>query len=97
MLAIPWPTVILTDEEVQRKREMIMKRKEEEALKESLKPKLSEEQLRVIETLLEAHRKTYDETYSDFTQFRVSFALALILFQLRMGRHLLVKLSATTP
>ncbi|XP_039203679.1 vitamin D3 receptor [Crotalus tigris] len=61
---------ILTDEEVQRKREMIMKRKEEEALKESLKPKLLEEQQRVIETLLEAHRKTYDPTYSDFTQFR---------------------------
>ncbi|KAL7989816.1 hypothetical protein Chor_012482 [Crotalus horridus] len=49
---------------------MIMKRKEEEALKESLKPKLLEEQQRVIETLLEAHRKTYDPTYSDFTQFR---------------------------
>ncbi|XP_048347753.1 vitamin D3 receptor isoform X2 [Sphaerodactylus townsendi] len=61
---------ILTDEEVQRKREMIMKRKEEEALKESLKPKLSEEQLHVIEILLEAHRKTYDESYSDFAQFR---------------------------
>ncbi|XP_077185089.1 vitamin D3 receptor [Paroedura picta] len=61
---------ILTDEEVQRKRDMIMKRKEEEALKESLKPKLSEEQLRVIEILLEAHHKTYDETYSDFAQFR---------------------------
>ncbi|XP_063149874.1 vitamin D3 receptor isoform X1 [Candoia aspera] len=61
---------ILTDEEVQRKREMIMKRKEEEAHKESLKPKLQEEQQRVIEILLEAHRKTYDPTYSDFTQFR---------------------------
>ncbi|XP_066471380.1 vitamin D3 receptor [Tiliqua scincoides] len=61
---------ILTDEEVQRKREMIMKRKEEEALKESLKPKLLEEQQRVIEILLEAHRKTYDHTYSDFGQFR---------------------------
>uniref|UniRef100_A0A8C8S8Z5 Vitamin D receptor n=1 Tax=Pelusios castaneus TaxID=367368 RepID=A0A8C8S8Z5_9SAUR len=61
---------ILTDEEVQRKREMIMKRKEEEALKESMKPKLSEEQQRVIDILLEAHRKTYDPTYSDFTQFR---------------------------
>uniref|UniRef100_A0A8C4WD95 Vitamin D receptor n=1 Tax=Gopherus evgoodei TaxID=1825980 RepID=A0A8C4WD95_9SAUR len=63
---------ILTDEEVQRKREMITKRKEEEALKESMKPKLSEEQQRVIDILLEAHRKTYDPTYSDFTQFRVS-------------------------
>ncbi|XP_025068054.1 vitamin D3 receptor [Alligator sinensis] len=62
--------VILTDEEVQRKREMIMKRKEEEALKESMKPKLSEEQQNVIDILLEAHRKTYDPTYSDFTQFR---------------------------
>ncbi|KAL8163947.1 UNVERIFIED_CONTAM: hypothetical protein K2H54_041721 [Gekko kuhli] len=70
VLDIFCPTVILTDEEVQRKREMIMKRKEEEALKESLKPKLSEEQLRVIESLLEAHRKTYDESYSDFAQFR---------------------------
>lgn len=79
MLDIFWPTVILTDEEVQRKREMIMKRKEEEALKESLKPKLSEEQLRVIEVLLEAHRKTYDETYSEFSKFRVSFRV-LFLF-----------------
>ncbi|NWX75837.1 VDR protein, partial [Alca torda] len=61
---------ILTDEEVQRKREMILKRKEEEALKESLKPKLSEEQQKVIDILLEAHHKTYDPTYSDFTKFR---------------------------
>ncbi|NXN26458.1 VDR protein, partial [Nycticryphes semicollaris] len=61
---------ILTDEEVQRKREMILKRKEEEALKESLKPKLSEEQQRVIDVLLEAHHKTYDPTYADFTKFR---------------------------
>ncbi|NXM21740.1 VDR protein, partial [Ploceus nigricollis] len=61
---------ILTDEEVQRKREMILKRKEEEALRESLKPKLSEEQQKVIDVLLEAHRKTYDPTYSDFTKFR---------------------------
>lgn len=74
--------VILTDEEVQRKREMIMKRKEEEALKESLKPKLLEEQQRVIETLLEAHRKTFDPTYSDFTQFRVSSAHFLLLLLL---------------
>ncbi|XP_075301790.1 vitamin D3 receptor isoform X2 [Opisthocomus hoazin] len=61
---------ILTDEEVQRKREMILKRKEEEALKESLKPKLSEEQQKVIDVLLEAHHKTYDPTYADFTKFR---------------------------
>ncbi|NWU93867.1 VDR protein, partial [Upupa epops] len=61
---------ILTDEEVQRKREMILKRKEEEALKESLKPKLSEEQQKIINILLEAHRKTYDPTYADFTKFR---------------------------
>ncbi|NXB11334.1 VDR protein, partial [Cnemophilus loriae] len=61
---------ILTDEEVQRKREMILKRKEEEALRESLKPKLSEEQQKVIDILLEAHRKTYDPTYTDFTKFR---------------------------
>ncbi|NWI38071.1 VDR protein, partial [Picathartes gymnocephalus] len=61
---------ILTDEEVQRKREMILKRKEEEALRESLKPKLSEEQQKVIDVLLEAHRKTYDPTYADFAKFR---------------------------
>ncbi|NXO11880.1 VDR protein, partial [Oriolus oriolus] len=61
---------ILTDEEVQRKREMILKRKEEEALRESLKPKLSEEQQKVIDILLEAHRKTYDPTYADFSKFR---------------------------
>lgn len=68
---VPVPAVILTDEEVQRKREMILKRKEEEALKESLKPRLSEEQQKVIDVLLEAHRKTYDPTYADFTKFRV--------------------------
>uniref|UniRef100_A0A8V5GNL9 Uncharacterized protein n=1 Tax=Melopsittacus undulatus TaxID=13146 RepID=A0A8V5GNL9_MELUD len=61
---------ILTDEEVQRKRELILKRKEEEALRESLKPRLSEEQQKVIDVLLEAHRKTYDPTYADFTKFR---------------------------
>uniref|UniRef100_A0A8D0GKE9 Vitamin D receptor n=1 Tax=Sphenodon punctatus TaxID=8508 RepID=A0A8D0GKE9_SPHPU len=61
---------ILTDEEVQRKRQMITKRKEEEALKESLKPKLSEEQQRTIQVLLESHRKTFDPTYSDFDKFR---------------------------
>uniref|UniRef100_A0A8U8CFS1 Vitamin D receptor n=1 Tax=Geospiza parvula TaxID=87175 RepID=A0A8U8CFS1_GEOPR len=32
-------------------------------LRESLKPKLSEEQQKVIDILLEAHRKTYDPTY----------------------------------
>nr|XP_004668600.1 vitamin D3 receptor isoform X2 [Jaculus jaculus]XP_045008044.1 vitamin D3 receptor isoform X2 [Jaculus jaculus] len=61
---------ILTDEEVQRKREMILKRKEEEALKDSLRPKLSEEQQRIIAILLDAHHKTYDPTYADFSQFR---------------------------
>ncbi|KAM7115372.1 vitamin D3 receptor isoform 2-T2 [Molossus nigricans] len=61
---------ILTDEEVQRKREMILKRKEEEALKDSLRPRLSEEQQRLITILLEAHHKTYDPTYSDFSCFR---------------------------
>lgn len=61
---------ILTDEEVQRKREMIMKRKEEEALKDSLRPKLSEEQQHIIAILLDAHHKTYDPTYADFRDFR---------------------------
>ncbi|XP_069509286.1 vitamin D3 receptor isoform X2 [Ambystoma mexicanum] len=61
---------ILTDEEVLRKREMITKRKEEEALKESQRCKISEDQQRIIDLLLEAHHKTYDPTYSDFNQFR---------------------------
>ncbi|XP_058165246.1 LOW QUALITY PROTEIN: vitamin D3 receptor [Dasypus novemcinctus] len=61
---------ILTDEEVQRKREMILKRKEEEALKDSQRPRLSEEQQRTIAVLLEAHHKTYDATYAYVTQFR---------------------------
>ncbi|XP_041036120.1 vitamin D3 receptor B-like [Carcharodon carcharias] len=61
---------ILTDEEVQRKKEMILKRKEEEAIKEAKKPKLSDEQEKLIVLLVEAHHKTYDVSYSDFTQFR---------------------------
>nr|XP_005986346.1 PREDICTED: vitamin D3 receptor isoform X2 [Latimeria chalumnae] len=61
---------ILTDEEVQRKKDMIMKRKEEEAVRESMKPKLTEEQQHIIDVLLEAHHKTYDSSYSDFNSFR---------------------------
>lgn len=64
--------VILTDEEVQRKREMIMKRKEEEAAREAMRPRLNDEQTRIISCLVEAHHKTYDASYSDFTRFRVS-------------------------
>uniref|UniRef100_A0A3Q4I5D8 Vitamin D receptor a n=2 Tax=Pseudocrenilabrinae TaxID=318546 RepID=A0A3Q4I5D8_NEOBR len=63
---------ILTDEEVQRKRDMIMKRKEEEAAREAMRPRLNEEQARIISCLVEAHHKTYDASYSDFTRFRVS-------------------------
>ncbi|XP_067881141.1 vitamin D3 receptor-like [Heterodontus francisci] len=61
---------ILTDEEVQRKKEIILKRKEEAAIKEAKKPKLSDEQEKLIALLVEAHHKTYDATYSDFSQFR---------------------------
>ncbi|KAK1151225.1 vitamin D3 receptor A-like isoform X1 [Acipenser oxyrinchus oxyrinchus] len=65
---------ILTDAEVQRKKDLILKRKEEEsqreAQREALQPRLTEEQSRVITLLLEAHRKTYDDSYSDFQQFR---------------------------
>ena len=66
------PPVILTDEEVQRKKDMIQKRKEEEAAREALRPRLNEEQAQVIASLVEAHRKTYDDSYSDFSRFRVS-------------------------
>ncbi|XP_062894010.1 vitamin D3 receptor-like isoform X1 [Mobula hypostoma] len=61
---------ILTDEEVQRKKEMILKRKEEEAIKEAKKPKLSDAQEKLIASLVEAHHKTYDTSYSDFNHFR---------------------------
>ena len=50
---------------------MILKRKEEEALKDSLRPRLSEEQQHIISTLLDAHHRTYDPSYADFSQFRV--------------------------
>uniref|UniRef100_A0A8C2CTF7 Vitamin D receptor n=1 Tax=Cyprinus carpio TaxID=7962 RepID=A0A8C2CTF7_CYPCA len=62
--------IILTDEEVQRKKDLILKRKEEEAAREARKPRLSEEQMQIISTLVEAHHKTYDDSYSDFVRFR---------------------------
>ncbi|KAK7916389.1 hypothetical protein WMY93_012150 [Mugilogobius chulae] len=65
---------ILTDEEVQRKKDLIQRRKDEEAQKEAQKearrPRLSDEQSQVIATLVEAHHKTYDDSYSDFCRFR---------------------------
>ncbi|XP_036446958.1 vitamin D3 receptor A isoform X1 [Colossoma macropomum] len=61
---------ILTDEEVQRKKELILKRKEEEAAREAQKPRLTDEQTQIINTLVEAHHKTYDDSYSDFARFR---------------------------
>lgn len=65
------PPVILTDEEVQRKKDLIQKRKEEEAAREALRPRLNDEQSQVIASLVEAHHKTYDDSYSDFSRFRV--------------------------
>ncbi|XP_029363130.1 vitamin D3 receptor B isoform X2 [Echeneis naucrates] len=74
VLAVNWSIgrgmVILTDEEVQRKKEMILKRKEEEAAREAMRPRLNEEQARIISCLVEAHHKTYDASYSDFSRFR---------------------------
>uniref|UniRef100_A0AAQ5Z7M5 Vitamin D receptor n=1 Tax=Amphiprion ocellaris TaxID=80972 RepID=A0AAQ5Z7M5_AMPOC len=61
---------ILTDEEVQRKKDMILKRKEEEAAREAMRPRLNEEQARMISSLVEAHHKTYDASYADFSRFR---------------------------
>ncbi|KAJ0068994.1 hypothetical protein NL108_015754, partial [Boleophthalmus pectinirostris] len=65
---------ILTDEEVQRKKDLIQRRKEEEAQREAQKearrPRLTDEQSQVIATLVEAHHKTYDDSYSDFSRFR---------------------------
>ncbi|KAG9329025.1 hypothetical protein JZ751_008377 [Albula glossodonta] len=79
--------IILTDEEVQRKKDLILKRKEEEAAREAQRPRLSEEQSRVIATLIEAHHKTYDDSYSDFTRFRsvdmklMNFSSLLMMYQ----------------
>nr|XP_020448896.1 vitamin D3 receptor B-like [Monopterus albus] len=68
------PYFILTDEEVQRKKDLIQRRKEEEAQREAereaRRPRLTEEQSQVIATLVEAHHKTYDDSYSDFHHFR---------------------------
>lgn len=50
---------------------MILRRKEEEALKDSLRPKLTEEQQHIIAILLDAHHKTFDPTYAYFKDFRV--------------------------
>lgn len=67
-------SVILTDEEVQRKKDLILKRKEEEAAREARRPRLNDEQTQIINSLVEAHHKTYDDSYSDFSRFRVSHA-----------------------
>uniref|UniRef100_A0A3P9DNY0 Vitamin D receptor b n=1 Tax=Maylandia zebra TaxID=106582 RepID=A0A3P9DNY0_9CICH len=72
---------ILTDEEVQRKKDLIQRRKDEEAQreaeKEARRPRLTEEQSQIIATLVEAHHKTYDDSYSDFGQFRVCVFIKL--------------------
>lgn len=76
------PSVILTDEEVQRKKDLIQRRKDEEAQREAereaRRPRLTDEQSQVIATLVEAHHKTYDESYSDFRRFRVCVSVELI-------------------
>lgn len=59
---------------------MILKRKEEEAAREATKPRLNEEQARIISSLVEAHHKTYDTSYSDFSRFRVSLELNFFFF-----------------
>ncbi|KAG7275569.1 hypothetical protein CRUP_014951 [Coryphaenoides rupestris] len=41
-----------------------------EAQREARKPRLTDEQSQVISTLVEAHHKTYDDSYSDFSRFR---------------------------
>lgn len=51
---------------------MILKRKEEEAAREAMRPRLNDEQAQIISCLVEAHHKTYDASYSDFSRFRVS-------------------------
>jgi vitamin D3 receptor len=61
---------------VQRKKDLIQRRKDEEAQREAQrearKPRLTDGQTLVISTLVEAHHKTFDDSYSDFSRFRVS-------------------------
>lgn len=64
---------------------MILKRKEEEAAREAMKPRLNEEQARIISSLVEAHHKTYDASYSDFSRFRVSSVQSFFLQQTHTG------------
>uniref|UniRef100_A0A3P9HI12 Vitamin D receptor b n=1 Tax=Oryzias latipes TaxID=8090 RepID=A0A3P9HI12_ORYLA len=75
---------ILTDEEVQRKKDLIQRRKDEEAQREAereaRRPKLTDEQTQTIATLVEAHHKTYDDSYSDFCRFRVCISVPGLLF-----------------
>lgn len=80
------PLVILTDEEVQRKKDLIQRRKDEEAQREAereaRRPRLTDEQSQVIATLVEAHHKTYDDSYSDFCRFRVCVLIQLKLIMI---------------
>lgn len=77
---LSFPSVILTDEEVQRKKDLIQRRKDEEAQREAQKPRLSEEQRNIIDTLVDAHHKTYDDSYSDFSRFRVNTVFFCLFF-----------------
>ncbi|KAJ3602455.1 hypothetical protein NHX12_030210 [Muraenolepis orangiensis] len=90
---------ILTDEEVQRKKDLIQRRKDEEAQREAQrearKPRLTDEQSQVISTLVDAHHKTYDDSYSDFSRFRppvqsvdtkpVNFSNLMMMYQEQGG------------
>ncbi|CAM9381204.1 unnamed protein product [Lampetra planeri] len=62
--------LIMTEEEMQRKKEMMLKRKMECDGSERVRLQLSDEQDRLITNLIEGHHKTYDDTYSDFSEFR---------------------------
>lgn len=64
---------------------MILKRKEEEAAREAMRPRLNEEQARIISSLVEAHHKTYDASYSDFSRFRVGSMQSFFLQQTHAG------------
>lgn len=88
--------VILTDEEVQRKKEMILKRKEEEAAREAMRPRLNDEQARIISCLVEAHHKTYDASYSDFSRFRVSSFTKFLSFIDQNHNHIITDAAKIT-
>lgn len=75
---------------------MILKRKEEEAAREAMRPRLNDEQAQIISCLVEAHHKTYDASYSDFSRFRVSSLTKFLSFIDQNHNHIITDAAKIT-